>query len=1400
MKQVARSLSTSLSFSFLFRFLLIFSALTVTMGGNARAQVTSTWNTTTGSWASPATNWSNNAIPGATSGVSSPDTAVFGSSGAGTVTVDTYRNIDNITFNGSSAYTLSGGNLYLTNGGELQNTSSSTAIQNINTPINLEGNYTFDSSSGTTADVLLFGGSANISEQATGILTLQGTNTGTNTINGVISDSVSTPLTLSKTGSGTWILENANTYRGGTIISSGKLLVGNSASLGTGTITLSGGALGGMGNVTIANNIVAQAGTTSILYPSDLLSTGNTVISGNISGSGNLTTAAVDGGGGTSFILQGDDSGFTGTFTIPIGITNNNFRFRSASSGSAGAVWILNSSVTIGASANPFSGPIQFGSLTGSGNISTENSSNDIIQEGALNLNDLYSGTIGATFGLTKVGTGTLTLSNNQGITLATTVSGGTLVLGNGSGGGIGSTSGISIASGASITFNQGNGTTTSAAIANNGGITGAETTGNINTLGGIISGTGSFTQTGLGTTVLTAVDTYTGTTTINAGTLQLGNGTSNGSVNNSSITLGSTGTLAFNETNGTTLSSDINTSGTLGGAEAAGVTNILSGIISGSGGFKQTGSGTTTLSGANTYTGATSFNAGTLLAGIGSASGTGPFGYNSAVTGGGGILNLNNFNVSIGSLAGSGTVAMGTGTLTVGGNNASPATYSGNITGSGGLVKVGTGTLNLSGSSTYSGGTVIDSGPVLLGNGSSLGTGTITLAGGALVGNGNFTLTNSIVAQAGTNSLLYIVANQGNLNLTGNITGSGNISTGTLGGYDSLYFGGNNSGFTGTFTFAQYTTNTMYFRFNSVNAGSANASWVFNNSNGGTTFNIGSGTIQFGSFTGNGSFSSNGVTIQAGALGYNDFWAGSLTGPYTKVGTGTQTFTGSNSIGSTTINGGTLQIGNGGTTGSTGGSFVDNANLALDRSDSPTFSNISGTGTVTMMGTGTTTLNGTNTYSGATIVQSGTLLAGNANAFGTNSAVVMSNVSGATLALAGNNTQIGSLTGGGSLGGNVTLGGATLTVGGDNTSPAVFAGIISSTGSGAVTKIGTGTEIFSGANTYSGATTISAGTLQLGAGGASGSLATTSSVVDNGNFGIDRSDSVSQGGIFSGSAISGTGTFTQMGSGTTTLTAANTYSGGTSVLSGTLFANGGVSGSSSATGTGGVNVSSSAIFGGSGVIRPTINGKGVVLAGGSTLISGGVQAAVSPTTAAGKGLTLDNTGETTPGVILNAAPSLGTANLTFYLGYGATTNAANNAGPWTWSTPDTNSSYMTVVGNTAGELAFKTGDVITVNDLTGGNLSLLTLDTPYLLIQAGSDADYSGLLTTGMTSLSDPEANGFVTNLTLSGTAAGAYPGLRLFLQNGELEVVPEPGTWALMIGGLGLLIVLQRRKRKQI
>ncbi|AZO28843.1 autotransporter outer membrane beta-barrel domain-containing protein [Mesorhizobium sp. M1B.F.Ca.ET.045.04.1.1] len=128
-----------------------------------------------------------------------------------------------------------------------------------------------------------------------------------------------------------------------------------------------------------------------------------------------------------------------------------------------------------------------------------------------------------------------------------------------------------------------------------------------------------------------------------------------------------------------------------------------------------------------------------------------------------------------------------------------------------------------------------------------------------------------------------------------------------------------------------------------------------------------------------------------------------------------------------------------------------------------------------------------------------------------------------------------------GSIIGDVTNSG---TLAFDRSNTYSYAGVIS--GSGAVTQIGTGTTVLAGDNSYSGGTTISAGTLQLGNGGATGSI--VGNVVNNGTLAFKRSDTLAYSGI-----ISGTGAVRQLGSGTTVLTGANTYSGGTTISNGVL-------------------------------------------------------------------------------------------------------------------------------------------------------------------------------------------------------------------------------------------------------
>jgi fibronectin-binding autotransporter adhesin len=139
----------------------------------------------------------------------------------------------------------------------------------------------------------------------------------------------------------------------------------------------------------------------------------------------------------------------------------------------------------------------------------------------------------------------------------------------------------------------------------------------------------------------------------------------------------------------------------------------------------------------------------------------------------------------------------------------------------------------------------------------------------------------------------------------------------------------------------------------------------------------------------------------------------------------------------------------------------------------------------------------------------------------------------------------VGSLAGAGTVT-NTGVAGATLTTGGDNTST-TFSGVIQDgAGVTGLTKVGTGTFTLTGANTYTAGTTISAGTLQIGNAGATGSVA--GDIVNNAALTFNRTGTLTYGGV-----ISGTGSLTKIASGTLTLTADNTYTGGTTINAGTL-------------------------------------------------------------------------------------------------------------------------------------------------------------------------------------------------------------------------------------------------------
>jgi autotransporter-associated beta strand protein len=147
-------------------------------------------------------------------------------------------------------------------------------------------------------------------------------------------------------------------------------------------------------------------------------------------------------------------------------------------------------------------------------------------------------------------------------------------------------------------------------------------------------------------------------------------------------------------------------------------------------------------------------------------------------------------------------------------------------------------------------------------------------------------------------------------------------------------------------------------------------------------------------------------------------------------------------------------------------------------------------------------------------------------------------------------------------------------------------------------TVSGTGAIVLSGANTYTGSTTIGSGTLQIGNGGTTGSLSTSSAITNNGALVFNRSDTVTQGTHFSTGGISGSGSLTQAGNGTLVLNATNTYDGATTVNAGNLQVAGSIANSAATVSNAGTTIASGA----TGILGSslTINSGAILAAGGA--------------------------------------------------------------------------------------------------------------------------------------------------------------------------------------------------------
>jgi autotransporter-associated beta strand protein len=1274
-----------------------------------------------------------------------------------------------LTQAGTGTVVLAGNNTYsggtTINAGTTLQVGSGGVTGNLGTGAVTDNGDLIFNISGTTTITPVIGGSGNLSQVGTGttVLTSNNTYAGSTTIsagtlqlgNGGTTGSLGTAATvtdnanltftlssnntvnatitgtgnLTKAGSGTTILAANNTYAGTTTISAGTLQVGN------------GGTTGSLG----IGNIVDNATLTYNV-------SGNTTIAGTLSGSGTLqnaylgtvqTLSSVSGFTGTYLVLADENSASTATFNVPTGTSLSGNRVDVLLSGSANAntgftpfpVFNPQNTAYTGTPTLQIDGNTVANNTAALGGTLTSYGTNITLSGGYLwELNN----------GSTTTGFTTLTDSNgavlggNSWIAVAPglTVTESGVLSGSASsllvqwpGWGpvctIGCAAPTVILSGSntySVTGYTYVGYTT--LQVGNGGASGSIGTGSVDlgyanstlafntsgttTVNGSIYGVGSLVQQGTGTAILAGNNSYTGSTTIAAGTLQVGNGGSNGSLG-TAATVTDNGTLTYNLSGNTTVST----------------------TITGTGNLTQAGTGTTILTANNTYTGTTTVTSGTLQ--VGNGGGSGSLGTGAIADNGTLVYNLSRSTTIANPLTGSGTIENAylgtTQTLT-------------NVTGFTGTYAVSTNEVNASVA-----GLALPSGTNLAGNTfntiitasnpnssftpykvfNSTYTGTPTLQINGLV------VSNATAAVGGT-----LTSYNTNITLGGGYLWSlfdGTTTTGfnTLTDSNSYVLGGNSNitvapGLTVTQSGALSGSGNLTIQ-ESCGVSLCNASTVIltaNNTYTGAT-TISNGTVQVGNGGTTGSLGAGNITNN-GNLTYNlsstTTVPGSIsgTGNLSQVGTGTTILAANNNYsGTTNITAGTLQVGNGGSTGSLGtGNVSDTANLTFNSSGNSTvFGVLSGNGTLTQNGTGVVDIGGgntslSNTFNGTVTINAGTLMGDGGNtAYGAlgNGTTITVNSGGTFESGANDNGLVGTaqtativLNSGSVLTssrnstaetlGRLTLNGGTLADQGSVTGSAATYGawylaqnitvtanstisaagvtldqsgganfniaagnqlLVSGTfilGGTGMNLTGPGTMVLTGNNNYTSTTTISSGTLQVGNGGTTGSLG-TGAVVDNANLTFNMSGTTTAPGV-----ISGTGNVSQVGTGTTILAANNTYSGTTTISSGTLqVGNGGVAGS---LGTGAVTDNANLRFNTTGTttVSGSISGTGnLTQAGtGTTVLAANNSYGGSTTISAGT-LQVGNGGTT--GSLGSASTVTDNGTLAFNLSGNTTVNAS---------------------------------------------------------------------------------------------------------------------------------------------
>ena len=789
--------------------------------------------------------------------------------------------------------------------------------------------------------------------------------------------------------------------------------------------------------------------------------------------------------------------------------------------------------------------------------------------------------------------------------------------------------------------------------------------------------------------------------------------------------------------------------------------------------GLTKTSAGTLTLTGANTYTGATTLSAGTLSVGADNNLGAATNG----ITFSGGTLQVTGTALtSFGSHAVTFTSGASVG-LDI--NNAANnfAVSQAITSGAGGLTKLGSGTLTLSGANTYTGSTTVNGGGLTLTPGGSIAAASNIQVNSGTLAISSRTLANNMVLNGGA---VMVQASEDNVGTGGTITLSGGnvihtfTASGTLvlpisvGSVSELIVGAGGGGGAGVY-------------FNVYNAGGGGGK-VLNLTgqalaSGTTAVVVGAGGAGGDNASGTaGGASSIGGNTAAGGSGANDNngtggTSGSGMAGGVRNGSASGGGGGDSAAGATAANGSAGGNGGAGTVGTITGSFYGGGGGGSSQGTqgaggvggggSGSSSNVGTTGTVNTGGGGGSGAAG---GSGIAIVQYAYAAAG----FGVvtlNGTVDLQSASTLDAAASGGLLDVTGLI-------STSTGSGGLTIASSNTS-------------GGVVR-------FSSANTYVGNTTVNTGatlrmntTNALPSGSGKGNLslsgtldlnaqATTSLNGLSGSGTIDNQTgagtyalsvgSNDQTSTFDGVIKNTTGTLnlTKTGTGTQTLTGANTYSGTTTVNGGKLIVNGSISGST------------------------TVNNGGTLGGGGTT---GAVTVASGGTLAPG-----NSTG------ILSVASFNQNSGAHLAMQIGGTVAGFNTNGSDGYDRLIVNST-LSIAGNLDGTLL--NGYLPTSATYnTGTNQLNLDGTTFYLVIGASS-------LSGTFANQQAPESllTGFNT-ITFGGQefaisyTANYNGGVNSSFSSGghdiALMAIPEPQTWAMLLGGFGMLIGLQRMRRR--